>query len=68
MNRNSTLKLLDDLFLREQYTQFDKSLYRILFEEQEGPKQETINTIVAYASSVKAIRIKSRDKVLISLN
>ena len=68
MNRNSTLKLLDYLLLREQYTQFDKSLHRILFEEQEGPKQETINTIVAYASSVKAIRMKSRDKVLISLN
>ena len=31
-------------------------------------KQETINTILAYASSVKGIKIKSFDKILISLN
>ena len=67
MSKNSTLKLWDHL-LKEEYTSFDKSVHKILSEEQVGPKKETINTILAYASSVKVIRTKSNDKILISLN
>ena len=64
MNKNSTIKL-KDILLQEDF----------LFEEIKKntttnleAKQETINTILAYASSVKGIKIKSFDKILISLN
>ena len=64
MNKNSTIKLKDILYKRI-----------FLFEEIQKnttanleAKQETINTILAYASSVKGIKIKSFDKILISLN
>ena len=67
MGKNSTSKMWNHLS-KEEYTLFDKSVHRILSENQIGPKKETINTIIAYASSVKAIRTKSNDKILISLN
>ena len=67
MSKNSTLEMLNHL-LKEEYTLFDKSFHRIPFESQIGPKKETIYTILAYASSVRAIRTKSKDKILISLN
>jgi len=67
MSKNSTLKLWDHL-LEEEYTSFDKSVHKLLSETQFGPKKETIDTILAYASSVKAIGTKSNDKILISLN
>lgn len=64
MNKNSTIKL-KDILLQEDF----------LFEEIQKntttnleAKQETINTILAYASSVKGIKIKPFDKILISLN
>ena len=67
MSKKSTLKLWDHL-LKEEFTLFDKSVHKILSELQLGPKKETIDTILAYASSVKVIRMKSNDKILISLN
>jgi len=67
MRINSTLKLWDHL-LKEEYSSFDKSVHKLLYEVQIGPKKETIDTILAYASSVKVIRTKSNDKILISLN
>ena len=67
MSKNSTLKLWDYL-LKEEYTSFDKLVHKILAEDQLGPKKETIHAILAYASSVKAIRTQSNDKILISLN
>jgi len=67
MSKNFTLKMWSDL-LREEYTLFDKSLHSILSESQLRPKKETIDTILAYASSVRAIRTQSEDKILISLN
>ena len=67
MSKKSTLKMWNHL-LKEEYTLFDKSVHSILSESQIGPKKETIDTILAYASSVKAIRINSKDKILISLN
>ena len=65
MNKNFTIKL-KDLILKED----------LLFEDIQEKntttnleaKQETINTILAYASSVKGIKMKSFDKILISLN
>ena len=67
MRINSTLKLWDHL-LKEEYSSFDKSVHKLLCEVQIGPKKETIDTILAYASSMKVIRTKSNDKILISLN
>ena len=66
MHRNSTLKLWDHL-LKEQYSAFDRSLRKILIDTQQEPKKETINTILAYASSVKGIKTRTNN-VLISLN
>ena len=67
MIRNSTLKLWD-LLLKEKYSEFDKLAYTTSSEEKLEPKQETIKDILFYASSVRAIKTKSIDKVLISLN
>ena len=67
MTKNSTIKLWDYLF-KEDYLAFDKSVHQILTENQLKPKNESIDNILAYASSVKGIRTKSIDKVLISLN
>ncbi|HIG32270.1 MAG TPA: hypothetical protein EYQ09_02345 [Flavobacteriales bacterium] len=67
MSKNSTLKLWDYL-LKEEYTSIDTSVHKILSEAQAGPKKETVDIILAYASSVKAIRTKSNDTILISLN
>ena len=67
MSKNSTLKLWDYL-LQEDLTLFDKSTNKTLSKVQLGPKKETIDTILAYANSVKAIRTKLNDKILISLN
>ncbi len=67
MSKNSTLKLWDHL-LKEEYISFDKLVHEILSEVQVGPKKETIDTILAYANSVKVMRTKSNDKILILLN
>ena len=67
MTKNSTLKLWD-LLLKEQYSTFDKSVHKILSETQLEPKKETINKILAYAGSVKGIKTKFNNKILIFLN
>ncbi|CAI8219580.1 MAG: Uncharacterised protein [Cryomorphaceae bacterium] len=67
MSKNSTLKMWNHL-LKEEYTLFDKSVHSILSGNQIRPKKETIDTILSYASSVRAIRTKFKHKILISLN
>jgi hypothetical protein len=67
MSKNSTLKLWNFL-LKEEYSAFDRSVHKILFETQLEAKKETINKILAYARSVKGIKMRSNDKILISLN
>ena len=67
MIKNSTLKMWNHL-LKEEYTLFDKSVHSILSDNKIGPKKETIDTILAYARSVKVIRTKSKGQILISLN
>jgi hypothetical protein len=62
-----TLKLWDHL-LKEEFSSFDKAVHKILNETHLGPKKETIDSLLAYASSVKVIKTKSKDKFLISLN
>ena len=67
MSKNSTLKLWNFL-LKEEYSAFDRSLHKILSEKQLEAKKETINKILAYARSVKGIKMTSNDNILISLN
>lgn len=67
MIKNSTLKLWD-LLLKEKYSKFDELAYTTSSEEELEPKQETIQDILSYASSVRAIKTRDIDKVLISLN
>jgi len=65
MNKNSTIKL-KDILLQEDFL-FEEIQKKNTTTNLEA-KQETINAILAYASSVKGIKIKSFDKILISLN
>ena len=67
MGKNSTSKMWNHLS-KEEYILFDKSVHSILTENKIGPKKEIIDTILAYASSVRAIRTKFKHKILISLN
>ena len=67
MRINSTLKIWH-LLSKEEYSAFDRSVYKILSTNKLEPKKDTINKIVAYARSVKGIKIKSNDSILISLN
>ena len=67
MSKNSTLKLWDYL-LKEEFSSFDKAVHKLLSENQIGPKKETIDSILAYAKSVKGIKTKSNNRILISLN
>jgi len=67
MSKNSTLKLWD-LLSKEEYSAFDLSVHKILSLTHLEPKQETVNNIFAYASSVKGIKIKHNDNILIFLN
>ena len=67
MIKNSTLKLLD-LLLKEKYSKFDKLNDNISLEEELEPKKETIKNILSYASSVRSIKTKSIDNIVIFLN
>ena len=67
MIKNSTLKLLD-LLLKEKYSKFDKLNDNISLEEELEPKKETIKNILSYAASVRSIKTKSIDNIVISLN
>ena len=67
MSINFTLKLWNYL-LKEEFSSFDKAVHKLFSEKQIGPKKETIEVILAYAKSVKGIKTKSNNKILISLN
>tara|TARA_B100001758_G_scaffold247464_1_gene265365 strand:+ start:5801 stop:6001 length:201 start_codon:yes stop_codon:yes gene_type:complete len=66
MITNNTLKLWYHL-LKEESSSCQKDNYKNLTDVSKGPGKETINTILAYASSVQGIKI-STEKILISLN
>ena len=67
MTKNSTLKFRD-LFLKEKYSAFNKSTHNLYYSRKLSPKQETINKILSYAKSVKGIKTKSHNTILVSLN
>ena len=67
MSKNYTLKLWELLF-KDEYSPFDRSVSKTLSDKQLEPKKETINKILMYAMSVKGVKMKSNEKILISLN
>lgn len=69
MSRNSTLKLWNDI-LKKENIPFSDELIIDKFNSLNniGPKETTINTILAYSRSVKGLRNKSGDNILVSLN
>ena len=67
MSKNSTLKL-QNLLLKDKNLAFERSAKKEDAKSNLEAKQETINTILAYSRSVKGIKIKSNDSILISLN
>jgi len=67
MSKNSTLKLWELLF-KDEYSPFDRSVSKTLSDKQLEPQKETINKILRYAMSVKGVKMKSNEKILISLN
>ena len=67
MTKNSTLKFRD-LFLKEEYSDFDRSTYNLFSTTKLSPKKETINKILSYANSVRGIKTRSNNTILISLN
>ena len=67
MITNNTLKLWNHLLKEESSSFCQKEKHKILYEGSKGPKQETINTLLAYASSVQGIKVNT-EKMLVSLN
>jgi len=67
MRKNSTLKF-QDFFLKEEHSASDRLSHNIFSTTQLAPKKETINKILSYASSVKGVKMRSNNTILISLN
>ncbi|MBC8265598.1 MAG: hypothetical protein H8E84_01395 [Flavobacteriales bacterium] len=63
-NNFTLLKVLDQLAL----SQGNDTKKRMITENTQAPKKETIRNIIAYAKSVKCYKTKSIDKVLFVLN
>ena len=67
MSKNSTLKFWDSIFQKESLTT-DRLSNKFVNNQCQEPKKETINNILTYACSVKGIKTKSGDNILVSLN
>lgn len=67
MSRNSTLKFWDLIF-KDESLGSDRFSNQVTFIEDLEPQKETINNILTYAKSVKGVKTKSIDKILIFLN
>tara|TARA_B100000902_G_C26430712_1_gene491351 strand:- start:199 stop:402 length:204 start_codon:yes stop_codon:yes gene_type:complete len=67
MSRNSTLNFWE-LFLKHKDVNFYLPFREIDLKDQLNPRQQTIEKVLAYAGSTKGIKMKSGEKILISLN
>jgi hypothetical protein len=67
MRENFTLKLRN-LFLKQKNTTLLKSAKNKSTLPHSLPRDETIMEIISYAKSVRGVKIKSDDKILIFLN
>ncbi len=52
----------------EEKGQFSARLLRNDYNNKLEPKRETIDEIIAYARSVRGVKVQSGDRVLVSLN
>ena len=64
MTKNSTLKLWDLLLKKQIKAKSHNTLRKTTLK----PKDETIQLILAYARSVRAVKTSSNESILISLN
>jgi hypothetical protein len=67
MSRISTLKFLDLIF-KNKSSGSDRFLNQVTSRDDLEPQKETINNILSYAKSVKGIKTKTMDNILIFLN
>ena len=67
MSRNSTLNFWK-LFLTEKDSNSNLACCHFDLDGQLQPSKLTIDKIVAYSASIKGIKVKTGDKILISLN
>ena len=67
MTKNSTLKLWD-LLLKEEISNSEEKSNNTTRKTAFKPKDETIQLILAYARSVKAVKTSSNESILVSLN
>ena len=66
MRKNSTIDMLNHFLKDESSKELkDESFFK---KNSSNPKEKTINTILAYARSVRGIRIKQSVTGIISLN
>ena len=66
MTKNSTQ--LWNLLLKEEYSDFDRSIHNILLSKNLVPSDKIVSQILAYAGSQRGFRVKSGKRILISLN
>tara|TARA_X000000368_G_C22539573_1_gene497121 strand:- start:199 stop:402 length:204 start_codon:yes stop_codon:yes gene_type:complete len=67
MRKNSTMKLWEKI-QKEEYLDYDNSPQNLSTINNIEPKQETIDSIVAYSCSIQVIKMKMFDKVFVTLN
>mgnify|MGYP006091187649 FL=1 len=67
-NSFTLLKVLDQLVENERLIQVSNTKIYSITNKKQSPEKETINTIIAYAKSVRCHKTKSIDKVLLVLN
>ena len=63
-NSFTLLEVLDRLVLNQR----NDTKNRLITDNIQGPKKETIANIIAYAKSIRCYKTKSIDKVLLVLN
>ena len=63
-NNFTLLEVLDRLAS----SQGNDTKNRLITDNRQGPKKETIANIIAYAKSIRCYKTKSIDKVLLVLN
>tara|TARA_B100001250_G_scaffold81365_1_gene67006 strand:+ start:4351 stop:4554 length:204 start_codon:yes stop_codon:yes gene_type:complete len=67
MSRNFTLNFWE-ILLQEERLGSDQFSYKIDPENCLQPRKETVDKVLAYASSVRGMKMKSGGKILVSLN
>lgn len=67
MSRNSTLNIWE-ILLQEERLVSDQFSFKIDSENCLQPREETVDKVFAYASSVRGVKMKSGVKILVSLN